>query len=109
MKAEAPSTAVGGNCAEAVERRSGGSRGISLRDNRLIVWMERGGRREAVLDVVLDKHNAELAYEALKRIEDSVQFGRLFDVLTNAEMCVGVDGRIHFCDEGFDYVVSGHE
>ncbi|MFZ8840129.1 MAG: hypothetical protein ACO2PM_14710 [Pyrobaculum sp.] len=106
MKAEA---AVGGNCAEAVERISGGSRGISLRDNRLIVWMERGGRREAVLDVVLDKHNAELVYEALKRVEDSAQFGRLFDVLTNAEMCVGVDGRVHFCDEGFDYVVSGHE
>jgi hypothetical protein len=109
MKAEVLSTVVGGNCAEAVERGSGGSRGISLRGDQLTVWVERGGRREVLLDVLLDRYSAEQVYEALKRLEDGAQFGILFDVLTNAEMCIGVDGRVHFCDEGFDYVVGGHE
>jgi hypothetical protein len=109
MKAEVLSAVVGGNYAEVVEHGSGGSRGVSLSGDRLVVWVEGGGRREILLDVLLDKHNAEVIYDALKRVEDSAQFGRLFDIITNAEMCIGVDGRVHFCDEGFDYVVSGHE
>ncbi len=109
MKAEVLVTVVGGNYAEAVERGSDGSRGISIRGDRLVVWTEKGGRREALLDVLLDRYSAEQVYEALKRLDGGAQFGLLFDVLTNAEVCIGVDGRVHFCDEGFDYVVSGHE
>ncbi len=109
MKAEVLVTVAGGAYAEAVERGGGGSRGISLRGDRLVVWMEGGSRREALLDAVLDRYSAEQVYEALKRLDGGAQFGMLFDVLTNAEVCIGVDGRVHFCDEGFDYVVSGHE
>jgi hypothetical protein len=57
-----------------------------------------GGRREVLVDLLLDKHSAELAYEVLRRI-DGAQFGTLFDVITNAEVCIGADGRAHFCDE----------
>ena len=106
MKAEVFVTAFGGGYVEAVEHRSWGSRGISLRDGWLVAWVEGGGRREVILDVLLDKHNAELVFEALKQLEDGAQFDLLFNVLTNAEMCIGVDGRVHFCDEGFDYVTA---
>ena len=107
MKAEVLSTAIEGDYVEAVGRGGGGSRGISLRGDQLVAWVERGGRREVILDVLLDRHSAELVFEALKRLEDGAQFDLLFNVLTNAEMCAGVDGRVHFCDEGFDYVVGG--
>jgi hypothetical protein len=106
MMAEVLVAVVGGACAEAVERGGGGSRGISLQGDRLVVWVESGGRREALLDVVLDRHSAEQVYEALKRLDGGAQFGMLFDVLTNAEMCVGIDGRVHICSEEFDYVVG---
>jgi hypothetical protein len=109
VKAEVLSTVVGDGYAEVVERGSEGSRGISLYGDRLVVWTERGSGREALLDVLLDKYNAELVYEVLKRIKDGARFGLVFDVLTNAEMCIGADGRIHFCDEGFDYIALGHE
>jgi len=105
--AEVFSTVVGEGYAEAVERGSGGSRGISLRGGRLVVWTEERGRREVLIDVLLDRGNAVAVYEALKRLEDGAQFDLLFNVLTNAEMCVGADGRVHFCDDGFDYVVEG--
>jgi len=107
--AEVLSTVVGEGYAEAVEHGSGGSRGISLSGGRLVVWTEERGRREVLIDVLLGRHSAELVLEALKRLEDGVQFDLLFNVLTNAEMCVGADGRVYFCDEGFDYVVGGRE
>ena len=107
--AEVFSTVVGEGYAEAVEHGSGGSRGISLRGGRLVVWTEERGRREVLIDVLLDRGDAVAVYEALKRLEDGMQFNQLFNVLTNAEMCVGTDGRVHFCDEDFDYVVGGHE
>jgi hypothetical protein len=103
--AEVFSTVVGEGYAEAVEHGSGGSRGISLSGGRLVMWVEAHGRREVLLDVLLDRHSAELVLEALKRV-DGAQFDLLFKALTNAEMCVGVDGRVHFCDEGFDYAVG---
>jgi hypothetical protein len=106
MKTEVIVAAFGGGYAEAVERRSGESRGIFLQGDRLVVWAERGGRREALLDVYLDRHSAELVLEALKRLGGGAQFDLLFNVLTNAELCVGVDGRVYFCDEDFDYVVG---
>jgi len=105
MKAEVLSTVIEGNYVEAVEHGSGGSRGISLQGDRLVVWVERGGRREVLLDVLLDRGDAGRLEKAL--VEGGAQFDLLFNVLTNAEMCIGVDGRVHFCDEGFDYVVGG--
>ena len=68
MKAEVLSTVIEGNYVETVEHRSGGNRGISLQGDRLVVWVERGGRREAILDILLDKHDAELVLETLKRL-----------------------------------------
>jgi hypothetical protein len=103
--AEAFFTVVGGAYAEAVEYRSGESRGIAIRGGRLVAWREGGGRREVLVNLLLDKHDAELVYEALKRI-DGAQFGMLFDVITNAEICIGADGRAHICGEGFDYVAE---
>ncbi len=103
MTAEVFSTVIGDAYAEAVEYRSGESRGIAIRGGRLVVWKKEGGRRKVLVDLLLDKHNAELVYEALKRI-DGTQFDTLFDVVTNAEICIGADGRAHFCDESFDYV-----
>lgn len=105
MRAEAFSTVVGGTYAEAVEYRSNRSRGIALHGERLTLWVDVGGHREAVLDLLLDKHDAGLVYEVLKRI-DGAQFGMLFDVIANAEICIGADGRARFCDEGFDYVAE---
>jgi hypothetical protein len=104
MKAEVFVTAFGDGYAEAVEHGSGGSRGISLHGDRLVVWVERGGRREVLLDVLLDRGDAGRLEKAL--VEDGAQFDLLFNVITNAEMCIGVDGRAHFCDEGFDYVTA---
>jgi hypothetical protein len=101
----AESTVVGGAYAEAVEYRSGESRGIAIRGGRLVVWREDGGRRKVLVDLLLDKHDAELVYEVLRRI-DGVQFGTLFDVVTNAEVCIGADGRAHLCGEGFDCVAE---
>ncbi len=106
MKAEVLVVEIGDNYAEAVKRGGGGSRGISLRGDRLVVWTEEDGGREVLLDAVLDRYSAERVYEALKRLEDDAQFDVLFDVLTNAEVCIGVDGRVSFCDEGFDYVAG---
>jgi hypothetical protein len=102
VKAEVLSTVIEGNCAEAVEHGSGGSRGISLRGDRLVVWVERGGRREVLLDVILDRGGAERLEKALI----GTPFDLLFNVVTNAEMCFGADGRAHFCDEEFDYVTA---
>jgi len=98
-------TVIGDAYAEAVERGSE-ARGISLHGDRLIAWVEEGGRRNVLLDVLLDKGDAGLMFEALKRVKDAVLFDRLFDVLTNAGMCTGENGRVHICDEGFDYIVT---
>ena len=57
MKAEVLSAVVGDNYAEAAEHGSGGSRGVFLSGDRLVVWVERGGRRKILLDVLLDKHH----------------------------------------------------
>ena len=104
MKAEVLSTVIEDNYVETVEHGSGGSRGISLHGDRLVVWVERGGRREVLLDVLMDRGDAGRLEKAL--VEGGAQFDLLFNVLTNAELCIGVDGRAHFCDEGFDYVVG---
>jgi hypothetical protein len=103
--AEAFSTVVGGAYAEAVECRSGESRGIAIRGGQLAAWREGGRRREVLADLLLDKHDAELVYEVLRRI-DGAQFGTLFDVVTNAEVCIGADGRAHLCGEGYDCVAE---
>jgi hypothetical protein len=105
MRAEVFATAIGDAYAEAVERGSE-ARGISLHGDRLIVWVEGGGRREVLLDALLDEGDAGLLFEALKRVEDAASFDRLFDVLTNAGMCTGDDGRAHICDEGFGHIVT---
>jgi len=104
MKAEVFVTAFGGGYVEAVEHGSWGSRGISLRDGWLVAWVEGGGRREVLLDVLLDRSDAERLEKAL--VEGGTRFDLLFDVITNAEMCIGADGRAHFCGEGFDYAVG---
>ncbi len=106
MMAEVLVAEVGGAYAEVAEHGGGGSRGISLQGNRLIVWTEGGGRREVLLDVFLDRYSAEQVYEALKRVEDGARFGLLFDALANAEVCVGVDGHAYICNKDFGYVVG---
>ena len=108
MRAEVLTTAVGDAYAAAVEHGSEGgeTRGISIRGDRLTVWTERDGRREVLLDALLDEGDAGLLFEALKRIRDPAQFDELFDVLTNAEICSGDDGRIHICDEGFGHILG---
>jgi len=105
MRAEVFATVIGDAYAEAVEHGSE-ARGISLHGDRLTIWTERGGRREVLLDTLLDEGDAGLLFEALKRVKDSEQFDGLFDVLTNAGMCAGDDGRIHICDEDFGHIVT---
>jgi hypothetical protein len=100
---EVLTTVVGDAYAAAVEHGSE-IRGISIRGDRLTVW--RGGRREVLLDALLDEGDAGLVVEAVKRIRDSMQFDELFNALMNAEMCGGDDGRVHICDEGFGHVVG---
>jgi hypothetical protein len=100
---EVLTTVVGDAYAAAVEHGSE-TRGISIRGDRLTVWTERGGRREVLLDALLDSGDAGLVVEVLKRIRDSMQFDELFNALISAEMCSGDDGRIHICDEGFGHI-----
>jgi hypothetical protein len=104
MRAEVLTTVVGDAYAAAVEHGSE-TRGISIRGDRLTVWIEKG-RREVLLDALLDQGDAGLVFEALKRIEDPARFDELFGALANAEMCTGDDGRIHICDEGFGRIVG---
>jgi hypothetical protein len=107
MRAEVLTTAVGDAYAAAVEGSEGSeTRGISIRGDRLTVWTERDGRREVLLDALLDEGDAGLLFEALKRIKDPARFDEIFDAITNAEMCTGDDGRIHICDEDFGHVVE---
>jgi len=107
MRAEVLTTVVGDAYAAAVEHGSEGSetRGISIRGDRLTVWVD-SGRREVMLDALLDSGDAGLLFEALKRIRDPARFDELFTALTNAEICSGDDGRIHICDEGFGHIVE---
>jgi hypothetical protein len=105
MKAEVFTTVVGDGYAEAVEQGSE-TRGISLHGDRLTAWVEEGGRREVLLDVLLDKGDAGLLFETLKRLKSSDGFDELFNFLTNAEICTDGKGRAHICDEGFDYICA---
>jgi hypothetical protein len=105
MRAEVLTTVVGDAYAAAVEHGSE-TRGISIRGDRLTAWIDRDGRRDVLLDALLDSGDAGLLFEALKRVKDPARFDELFDALTSAEMCAGDDGRIHICDEGFDHIVG---
>jgi hypothetical protein len=105
MKAEVLTTVIEDAYAEAV-RRGDEVRGISLYGDRLVVWVERDGRRSPLLDALLNQGDAGMLFAALKHVKSPAQFDGLFNALVNAGMCTGDNGRVHICDEDFHGIVS---